>query len=222
MGIPVLVLGYSSSGKTSSLRNLDPKDVLLINAGGKPLPFKSKEWKEYDPKKETGSVVNEINLNKIKNIVNYFSKMDKKILIIDDFQFSLAKYMFDRADEKTFDKWTDLGSIVFQLVETMKNLPKDKICFIMSHMDDTDDGSMKMKTVGKLIDNQVNIPGWVIVTLGAYKNVEDKYVFVTNSKPGFELCKTPLGMFEDLEIDNDLKIVINAIKDYWNLDDEGK
>ena len=199
MGIPVLVLGESGSGKSCSLRNFNKEDVVIYNIAGKPLPFKKQ-------------------LNKADN-VNYAqikSNMQKgnfKTYVIDDSQYLMAFEMFDRAKELGYNKFTDVALNFRGLVDfVIRNTPADVIVYFLHHTETTDTGKIKAKTSGKMLDNQLTLEGLFSIVLLCKTDGQEHY-FETQSD-GYSTCKSPMGMF-DLKIDNDLKMVDDKIREYY-------
>lgn len=201
MGIPVLVLGESGSGKSCSLRNFNKEDVVIYNIAGKPLPFKKQ-------------------LNKADN-VNYTqikSNMQKgnfKTYVIDDSQYLMAFEMFDRAKELGYNKFTDVALNFRGLVDfVIRNTPVDVIVYFLHHTETTDTGKIKAKTSGKMLDKQLTLEGLFSIVLLCKTDGQEHY-FETQSD-GYSTCKSPMGMF-DLKIDNDLKMVDDKIREYYEL-----
>lgn len=201
MGIPVLIIGESGSGKTASLRNFEVDDLAIFNVAGKPLPFRRKltcyKTSKYD---------------KIKSGIN---TLGKKTYVIDDSQYLMAFSMFDRAKEIGYGKFTDIAVDFKCLVDHVINkTDNDVIVYFLHHTERSDDGRIKAKTSGKMLDQQLTLEGLFSVVL--MTNVCDgEYKFITQSD-GHSTCKSPMGMFE-LEIDNDLKEVDRVIREYWEL-----
>lgn len=204
MGIPVLVLGESGSGKSTSLRNFEPTDVSIFNVAGKPLPFKKKL-----PKIDTSDY---------RQIQVKLSKATKKSFIIDDSQYLLAFEMFNRAKETGYGKFTDIALNFRNLIDFVINqLPNDVIVYFLHHTETTDTGKIKAKTSGKMLDNQLTVEGLFSIVLIAQTD-GNSYKFITQSD-GYTTAKSPMDMFER-EIDNDLKYVDTTIREYWELSGE--
>ncbi len=202
MGIPVLILGESGSGKSTSLRNFDVNEVGIFNVASKPLPFRKKL------KKVDGATY-----EKIKNSLKT-SKL--KTYVIDDSQYLMAFEMFERAKETGYNKFTEISLNFEKLVETVINdTPDDVIVYFLHHTDVNDSGKVKAKTVGKMLDNHLTLEGlFSIVLLAQIK--EGRHIFETQSD-GYTTAKSPMDMFSEREIDNDLKMVDTAIREYWEL-----
>ena len=203
MGIPVLILGESGSGKSTSLRNFEKDEVGIFNVASKPLPFRKKLTKKdgagYD------LITRTLKASKLKTYV------------IDDSQYLMAFEMFNRAKETGYNKFTEISLNFERLVETVTNdTPPDVIVYFLHHTETNDNGKIKAKTVGKMLDNHLTLEGlFSIVLLAQIK--DGRYIFETQSD-GFTTAKSPMDMFEGKEIDNDLKAVDTAIREYWELD----
>jgi hypothetical protein len=203
MGIPCLILGESGTGKSASMRNFSKGELAIINVAGKPLPFKN----------DLPMIVTD----RYPEIVNALMKMKAKSAVIDDAQYLLANEFMRRSGEMGFQKFTDIAKNYWSLIaETVcKQMPEDRIVYFMSHIDRDQNGYEKVKTIGKLLDEKITVEGLFTIVLKTH--VEDgKYTFRTQNS-GFDTVKSPIGMFDSIEIDNDLKMVDNAIREYYNL-----
>lgn len=203
MGLPVLILGESGTGKTTSLRNCTPERFGVINVSKKPLPFRSqlKPYKSDDYGKITGA----LKLAKTPSIV------------IDDSQYLMVNAFMRRSKEKGYDKYTDIANAHWSLIEfIISNLPDSMIVYLMSHIDRDQQGNEKAKTVGRMIDQYITLEGLFTIVLKT-RVVDGRYTFQTHNS-GFDTVKTPLGMFEADEIDNDLLLVDDAIRSYYDLE----
>lgn len=200
MGIPVLLMGESGSGKSTSLRNFSPEEISIFNVAGKRLPFKKKL-----PVATTADY---------KKIMGGLAKGTKKTYAIDDSQYLLAFEMFDRAKETGYGKFTDLALNFYNLIQfVIRQLPEDTIVFFLHHTEQTE-GKTKRKTIGKMLDEKLTVEGLFSIVLLA-KTDGTRYYFETQSD-GFTTAKSPMDMF-DKEIDNDLKEVDRLIREYWEL-----
>lgn len=200
MGIPILVLGASGTGKSASMRNFKKGEVGIINVASKPLPFKTdlETFNSYDYEKIKAALMN----NKVKTYV------------IDDSQYLLAFANFQRAYEKGYDKFTQFAVDFKLLLDTIVYCTTpDTVVYLLHHTEVTDTGSVKAKTIGKMLDQQLTVEGLFSVVLLAQTDGEH-YSFITNGQPP---AKTPIGMFEQKEIPNDLKVVDATIREYWGL-----
>ena len=201
MGIPVLILGESGSGKSTSLRSFETGEVLVFNVANKPLPFRRKL--DMIPNANYSSIGKEM------------QKKEYRTYVVDDSQYLLAFEMFDRAKETGYGKFTDIALRFRNMLDfIIRKMPEDTIVYFLHHTEISDTGRIKAKTVGKMLDNQLTLEGlFSIVLLAVNDGTEHK--FITQSD-GYTTAKSPMEMFP-LEIDNDLKMVNNTIREYWNL-----
>lgn len=202
MGIPVLILGESGSGKSASLRNFEPADVSIFNVAAKPLPFRKKL-----PMKSTADY---------GTIQQGIQASQKKAFVIDDSQYLLCFESFAKAKETGYGKYTDMALHFYNLVQfVIRQTPPDVIVYFLHHTEtDGNTGKVKAKTMGKMLDNQLTLEGLFSIVLMAYTDGK-KHVFVTQSD-GMTTCKSPMDMFP-AEIDNDLKAVDQAIRTYYEI-----
>lgn len=202
MGIPVLILGESGSGKSASLRNFEPEDVSIFNVAAKPLPFRKKL-----PMKATSDY---------SAIQKGIQASQKKSFVIDDSQYLLCFESFAKAKETGYGKYTDMALHFYNLVQfVIRQTQPDVIVYFLHHTEsDSNTGKVKAKTMGKMLDNQLTLEGLFSIVLMAYTDGK-KHVFVTQSD-GMTTAKSPMEMFP-AEIDNDLKVVDQAIRTYYEI-----
>lgn len=201
MGIPVLILGASGSGKSTSLRNFAPDEIGIFNVASKPLPFQNSFKK-----------VNGANYGPITKTLK-FNKL--KCYIIDDSQYLMAFEEFQKVNDNGFKKFTEIALNFFNLIQTVVNdTTDDTIVYFLHHTEKLDDGRTKAKTVGKMIDSKLTLEGLFSIVLLAEADNE-KHYFITQSD-GMTTAKSPMDMFE-LRIPNDLKAVDAAIRAYYEL-----
>lgn len=207
MGIPVLILGESGSGKSASLRNFKPDQVGIFNVGGKPLPFRSK--------------LPSVNTDSYKTIMGGLAAMRTPSAVIDDAQYLMANEFMRRCKEIGYQKFTDMATSYWQLVQTVvKDLPPDRIVYFLSHIERDANGNEKCKTIGKMLDEKITVEGMFTVVLKTH--VQDgRYTFVTQTN-GQDTVKSPMGMFDALEIDNDLAMVDRTIREYYGIEIGGQ
>lgn len=196
-----MILGESGSGKSTSLRNFEPEEIGIFNVASKPLPFQK-------------------NLLKV-NGANYFTikaalkKSTFRAYVIDDSQYLMAFEFFDRAQEKGYDKFTQLAINFRDLIQFVINqLPDDCIVYFLHHIELSANGLLKAKTIGKMLDEKLTVEGLFSVVLLCLAG-NNKHYFMTQSE-GISTAKSPMEMFPP-EIDNDLKLVDTTIREYWGL-----
>ena len=201
MSTTTLILGPSGTGKSASLRNLNPSEVALIQAIKKPLPFKN-DWKPYVT-------------DQADRIIAAIRKTDRKIIVIDDYQYTMANEFMRRSDERGFDKFTEIGRHAWDILTAATQLPDDVRVYILSHTQEDDTGRVRIKTIGKMLDEKIALEGMVTIVLRTVVN-DGSYFFLTRNN-GSDTTKAPMGMFADDRIDNDLTLVDAAIVDYYQL-----
>lgn len=201
MGIPVMIIGDSGSGKSTSLRNFDISEVGIFNVASKPLPFRKK--------------LNKVDGANYGQIIKVLSMPKLKAYVIDDSQYLMAFAMFDRAKETGYGKYTDVALDFRNLIQfIIAKTPQDVIVYFLHHTEQTDTGKTKAKTSGKMLDNQLTVEGLFSIVLLA-KTDGQNFIFETQSD-GYTTCKSPMDMFPR-EIPNDLKEIDTAIREYWGL-----
>lgn len=203
MGVSVLVLGVSGTGKSASLRNFGKDEIALVNVAGKPLPFKGKF-------EET---LNSDDYDKIKKFI---TNTKKNSVVIDDAQYLMGNEFMRRALERGYDKFTELAKNFFELLTFIQGLPEGKIVYLLGHTERDQDGNEKFKTMGKLIDQCINVEGTCTIVLKTCVS-DGKYNFLTQNS-GKDTVKSPMGMFPSFAIDNDLKYVDDKIRNYYEFD----
>ena len=201
MAIGVLVLGESGSGKSYSMRNFDENEVKVISVEKPILPFKN----HFEV----------VRTNDVDQIINELKGTDKKRIVIDDFQYILGLAVMRRSLEKGWDKFSEMQYDYFQILDALKELPDDVIVYFMSHIETLEDGSIKIKTIGKALDKYITIEGLFMIVLGT--KVSDGSYYFTTQTNGKDTIKTPAGMFPSYAIDNDLKYVDEKIRNYYEI-----
>ena len=212
MALPVLVIGRSGSGKTYSLKNFKPEEVGVISVEKGRLPFKSDikvvRIKKFDTTEYSPQQINVARYSWIMEVI----KMSKsKSIVIDDSQYLLANELFDRANEKGYDKFTNMAANFRDLIHFVNELEDDdKIVYFLHHSELDGDGREKVKTIGRMLDEKLCVEGCFDIVLYC----QDQKFFTQSN--GQSVAKTPEGMFE-LEIPNDLKLVDTAIREYYGM-----
>lgn len=209
MALPVLIMGKSGSGKSSSMRTVVGNDNFnVINVLGKPFPFR-------------GDVKNG-QTDDYQQVMKWLIQFPGKSIVIDDAGYLITNMFMNGhssagAGNAIFSFYNKIGDHFWNLVEFIKkSVPKDKIVYIIMHEDTDEFGNVKPKTIGKLLDEKVCLEGlFSIVLRCTIKN--GKHIFLTQTTEG-DVAKSPIGMFEDLEIDNDLAMVDKTIREYYGLE----
>ena len=212
MGIPVMIMGRSGSGKSTSLRNFGEKEIGLVNVSRKPLPFK----KKFESTIETDDY---------QKIIACISKTAKNSIVIDDAGYLIVNMFMNGhsnagSGNAVFSFYNKVGDTFWNLVEVVKGLPAHKIVYFIMHEDKSEFGDVKPKTIGKILDEKVCLEGMFTIVLRCVKD-DKRYIFKTQSD-GFDVSKSPMGMFDAMEIDNDLKMVDARIREYWDLGKDEK
>ena len=208
MGIPVLIMGRSGSGKTASLRTFNT-DVFVVNVNKKPLPFKNNTHLK---------ILNCDEYLKIKEALVKAYEKNIKSAVIDDAGYLLtSKFMAGHRQAKgnsQFDLYNEIADNFYSLIKYITDsLPQDMIVYVVMHEEQNDMGYSKPKTIGKLLDDKVCVEGMFTIVLHSMK-LDGKYVFATNTD-GLDVTKTPIGMFDTDYIPNDLQLVDDKIREYY-------
>jgi hypothetical protein len=204
MAKAILVMGKSGTGKSYSMRNFTNGEVGIINVLSKDLPFRDAP-KTFDSD----------NYDAIKQALE---KSKASTLVIDDAGYLITNEFMRRSNEKGFQKFTDLANNFYNLIMYIKKeLDPNKIVYLVMHEEEKDMGEVKPKTIGKLLDEKISIEGLFTIVLRSHKT-QDGYFFRTQSD-GYDVAKSPADMFEAEEIDNDLKMVNDIIREYYGIEE---
>ena len=201
MAIIVMIYGQSGTGKSTSLRNFKPEDVCIVNVSGKPLPFKNKH--------------KTFNTDDYMAVDAAIKKAPAKSIVIDDATYLMTGEYMRTAKVTGYQKFTDMALNYYTLVKAAAALPSDKIVYFMGHSDTDANGNEKFKTIGKMLDEKVTLEGMFTIVLKTVVT-DGKYQFSTRNS-GQDTVKTPLGMFNDVLIDNDLAMVDKTIREYYGI-----
>lgn len=212
MSIATLILGSSGSGKTTSLRNLDPAKTLLIQCIKKPLPFKAVAWKTKMSMKAEGSVIQTSDPVLMEKAMRSSAA---EVIVIDDYQAVMVNELMSRSSEKGYDKFTDIGKNAWNIFNAAGALAENRRVYILAHTQTDEFGNVRMKTVGKLVDQHIVPEGFFTIVLRT-DVVNGNYQFTTQTN-GQDCCKSPIGMFPDMHIPNDLAEVDLAICEFYGL-----
>lgn len=204
MAQKVLILGDSGTGKSASLRNFKPDELLVINCAGKPLPFKN-HFESVTP-----------SFNKLTaDVLKAMDSTSKKVIVIDDAQYIMSFQYMRRIKENGWDKWNDIQGDFFNIIKHCDDLPSDVVIYFLSHLQRDDEGHEKIKTMGKMLDEKITIEG-LFTTVLKTKVIDGQYMFLTQNS-GLDTVKSPIGMFDSYAIDNDLKYVDTKIRNYYEI-----
>ena len=223
MAKTILICGKTGTGKTTAIRNLNPKETVILRVINRTLPFKfsGKYGKEQKNMFSTPSYE-----DVLKGLQWADKQANVKNIIITDGTYVIRQEFFKKASIKGYEKFTEMAVHMQQILQAIQNLRDDIKVFLEYHVESntTDSGAIELKpaTVGKLLDEKYNILENVDIALFTNPEINDKeitYGFVTNrtvDRNGAEIpAKSPLGMFEETFIPNDLAIVVKAIDDYY-------
>lgn len=216
------IVGATGTGKSTSIKHLNPEETYIINVAKKELPFKGSE-KLYNVEKKNYKEVDDA--NEISRLLKTISEKAPHIknIIIEDSNYIMGFNMVSKATEVGFTKFSVMAKDMVDLFRTARQLRDDITVFYLSHPEEIMDGQdiigYKIKTAGKLIDNQVLLEGLLTVCL--YTNVEENkdgttnYQLITNRFRKIP-AKSPDGMFSELKIPNNLQLVVDSLKNYYN------
>lgn len=219
------LFGPSGTGKSTSLgevpeldiKGLNPEETVILSISGKPLPFRG--WKKKFPLGERFFVTEDH-----EQVVNLIGKVnsersDIKNIVIDDAGYLMTFVFMDKANEKGYDKFSKIAEAGYKPLAAAKRADRDdlNIIFIFHDEDDGSTGRRKIRTSGKMIDNHLSIEGLFTVVLASVMEVSKKkevsYHFVTNND-GVYGAKSPVGMFPELKIKNDMGEVLECVRKY--------
>lgn len=207
MATPILIMGKSGAGKSTSMRNCSGNsDWNLIRVLNKPLPFKGKidGWKTDD----------------YQTVMKCLAQSKAKNIVLDDAGYLITNHFMKGhsaagAGNGVFTLYNNIGDYFWQLIQFIIKLPDEKIVYVIMHEEKNDFGDVKPKTIGKLLDEKVCVEGLFTIVLRCIEE-SGKHLFVTQSEGG-AVSKSPIGMFETLTIDNDLLLVEKAVREYYEI-----
>jgi len=214
MSRTALILGDSGTGKTASLRELDPALTLLIQPEAKDLPFRPKGWLEFSRENLGGSIKSSNDYAVIRASINGGVKDGKKVIVIDDANYLMMGEEFRRIGETGFKKFSEIALNFLNLIQYLKSLPDDVTVYFMAHTQTSPEGRVSIKTTGKMLDDKVVVEGLFTMVFMCCAR-DGRHFFETHTN-GNTPAKTPIGMFEVNEIDNDLNLVTKTINEYYN------
>ena len=205
MAVLCMVYGQSGTGKSTSLRNFQYEDVSVINVSGKPLPFRRK--------------LPTANTDEYKRIMASLPKIATPSIVIDDATYLMVNAFMRNAKVSGYQKYTDMAYDFNNLIEASLRLPDDKIVYFIGHSNQADDGREQFKAIGKMLDNYVTLEGKFTIVLKTV--VKDGQYYFSTQNNGQDTVKSPMGMFDEPLIPNDLKMVDDTIREYYGMAKEG-
>lgn len=217
----VMIMGESGSGKSASLRSFAPGEVCVLNVAGKRLPFRNTFGAHVVNNADYSTIVKAVRSGKYKAYV------------VDDSQYLMAFEAFAKAKEIGYQKFTDMALNFYNMLMACKHATiqekrpdktyvdtgkstDDTVVYFLHHIDRDDSGVIKPKTQGKMLDEKLNVAGLFTTVLLAGTDGKEHW-FETKSD-GNSVVKSPMGMFTDAKIPNDLKLVDTVIRDYYNME----
>ena len=245
MSRSILIGGLTGSGKSTSIgkipeyniKGLDPKTTFIVQTISKDLPFRGYKtnYKPLVTEKKgeklmyvSGNLYSNRDPKKIINVMRLISEQCPtiKTIILDDWQYIMAFEFMKRTNEKGYEKFNEIGSHGFDVLEYTFELRDDIYVIVFTHVDfDERLGReyVRVKTIGKMLQEKVTIEGLYTIVLEATKLIETKgkdaevtYAFRTKSIYKDDIVKSPIGMFKESYIPNDLGLVIDLMENYYN------
>ena len=201
MGVAVLVLGGSGAGKSTALRNFEPNEIGIINVASKPLPFRKD--------------MNVINTSDYNTIYKVIKGAKSNAYAIDDAGYLMQFENLMRVKEQGYQKYTEMAVHFANIFSLIREAPDDVIVYILAHTQTNDDYTKSIKTIGRMLDEKICVEGLVTICIMA-EQTDEGHVFYVNDYLGTP-AKSPLEMFKESKIENDLKLVDTTIREYYNL-----
>lgn len=223
MAKTVLIIGKTGTGKTTSIRTLDPKETVILRVINRTLPFKFEGIYGREQKNMFSTPTYE---EVLKALAWCDKQQNVKNVVITDGTYIIRQEYFKTANQKNYEKYTAFAMHMQQILKAIQELRDDITVFMEYHVENTvnDNGATEYKpsTVGKLLDSQYNILENVDIVLFTSLKYEDQgiiYGLITNrtlDRNGAEIpAKSPMGMFDELFVPNDLALVSKKIKEYY-------
>lgn len=212
MSNTILILGEPGTGKSSSVRNLDPAETVLINVNDQSLPFRGSRKMYNAEAKNYKTSDHHLKINKWLRYVS--EEMEHiKTIVIDDAQYIMANEYMRRSSETGWIKYSEIAYNFWTILKCASDLRDGLNIYFLSHSEEDERGFFKAKTIGKVLNDKIRIEGMFPMIL--HSIVQDgQYRFYTNIETCY-LGKSPMGMFEDKLIDNDLVLVNSKIEEYF-------
>lgn len=226
----ILILGESGTGKSTSIESLNPLETFIFNSADKHLPFPGSKTKyktilndKGNPSYSKSNMISERNIRKIsQEIINLAERRSEiKNIIIDDLAYALLESVFERFDEKSFDKYKAFAKELKELIDSTKGLRDDLNIIIMNHIEYDTDSMGSRRVIFKMPAGKFTKEA--IVPEGLFDTVlyaectrigdENKYYFRTQNS-GNDTCKSPRGMFPGPRIPNDMQYILDCYRAY--------
>jgi len=202
MATPVLIVGNSGTGKSTSMRNFQKGSVMVLNVLGKPLPFRAR--------------LDTLNNASYEQIGATLAQAQYKSYVIDDAGYLLTKEFMRTAKESGYQKFTDMALRYWNMITYIREkVPYDIIVYIIMHTETDEMGNTRPKTIGKLLDEKINFQGIFSIVLESRSDGKN-FDFLTRTD-GQSCAKSPMDMFETELIPNDLKLVDDTIRNFYGL-----
>lgn len=221
----IAVVGESGRGKSHAIQFLDPETTFIINISGKDLPFKGwmGDYEPYSDDNPDGNYYETADAEKIVGLLERINttKPEIETIVVDDYQYLMSTEFMNRAKEKGWEKFNDIGKHAWDVINTAKNMRRGLNVIFTFHVESIQENykpKEKIKTIGKMVDDKVTLEGLFTVVL--YADVEhdsdggdNKYFFKTQTD-GVNTAKSPQGMFENYRIPNNMQYVLDKIEEY--------
>ncbi len=216
MAIVTSIIGSSGSGKTRSIKSIkDIDSLMIIRPSKKPFPFKNK-LKKWNKETQKGHYFYTEDSAAAITVMQKMDEIGKKIIIIEDSTFFMTSYFMATALEVGFTKFSQNALNYYNIIKAAENLSDDVRVYLINHIDEDSNGFMKVKTIGKMLDEKIDIPSLLTIVLHA-RIVDGEHKFQTNKKSSLDIAKSPEDLFEEEYIENDLQFVDDAICDYYDI-----
>lgn len=212
MSIATLVLGEPGSGKSTSLRNMNPDETLLIQTIPKPLPFRAGAWKRFSKECPAGNI---FVTDQAAEIISIMRKTRRKVIVLDDWNLLMTNSFFRRSAETGFQKFSEIGRDAWDVLMAASQLPSDVRVYLLGHTEADEFGHTRAKTIGKLMSEKCPVESMFSIVLRT-TILNGSYLFATRNN-GSDTTKTPLELFADEFIPNDLAAADEAICSYYSL-----
>jgi hypothetical protein len=215
------IVGSTGTGKSTSIKHLNPEETYIINVAKKELPFKGAEALYNTEKKNYKEVDDAVEITRLLHVISEKAPHIKNI-VIEDSNYIMGFNIVSRATEVGFTKFSIMARDMVELFREARKLRDDLKVFYFSHPETIEEGGevtgYKIKTAGKLIDNQIVLEGLLTICLYTYveenKDGSSTYNFVTNRFKKFP-AKSPDGMFTNIKMPNNLQTVVDTIDEYY-------